>query len=106
MNLRRTFAGIALALATSVASPIALAAPAPEAKTAEQLANEAYEQHTAGRYAEAIATYLRVYEMSKAGTVLFNVATIYDRKMHERDLAMDYYRRYLRAADAEPALVQ
>jgi tetratricopeptide (TPR) repeat protein len=80
------------------------AEPAP--KTAEQLANEAYEQHAAGKYAEAIATYLKVFEISKAGVVLFNVARIYDHKLHERTLAMEYYRRYLVAPDAEPELVQ
>ena len=37
--------------------------------------------------------------------ILLNVATIYDRKLHERDLAAEYYRRYLRAPDAEPDLV-
>jgi hypothetical protein len=84
------------------ASPPAASSPA----TAEQLAGEAYQQHTAGHYAEAIAKYLEAYEISKAGVILFNVATIYDRRLRERELAEDYYRRYLGAPDAEPELVK
>jgi hypothetical protein len=37
---------------------------------------------------------------------LFNIATIYDHKLHERALAMEYFRRYLQAPDAESAFVQ
>ncbi len=73
---------------------------------AERLANVAFEQHAAGKYPEAIASYLKVYELSKSAVVLFNVATIYDRKLHERELAAEYFRRYLHAPDAEPELVQ
>ncbi len=74
--------------------------------SAQQLADRAYELHAAGSYAAAIATYLKAYEASNAAVILLNVATIYDRKLHERELATEYYRRYLRASDAEPDLVQ
>jgi tetratricopeptide (TPR) repeat protein len=107
---RRLSSRFALALAACVASwsapRAALADPPAATKTAEELANQAYEEHAAGRYAEAIATYLKAYAISNAGVVLFNIATIYDRKLHERELAIEYYRRYLRAPDAEPAQVQ
>jgi hypothetical protein len=75
-------------------------------RTAEGLADEAYTELAAGKYAQAIATYLRAYELSHAGVVFYNVARIYDLKIHERALAMEYYRRYLGAPDAEPALVE
>jgi tetratricopeptide (TPR) repeat protein len=78
----------------------------PTAPSAQQLADRAYALHAAGNYAAAIATYLRAYEASSAGVILLNVATIYDRKLHEPELATEYYRRYLRAPDAEPDLVQ
>jgi hypothetical protein len=94
----------AVVLAFTTAFP-ASAAP-PTATTAEQLAEQAYEQHASGRDAEAIATYLRAYELSQAAAILFNVATIYDRKLGERGLAEEYYRRYLAAPDAEPELVR
>src|ERR1700729_920445 len=75
-------------------------------QTVEQLAEKAYQQHAAGKYAESIATYLKAYEISKASETLFNVATIYDRKLNERELAEDYYRRYIRQPDANPDLVR
>ena len=114
----RPLACAALGIATTLTSQLATSraygadpapassATAPAPSSAEQLANEAYQQHTAGHYGEAISTYLKAYEISKAGVVLFNVATIYDRKLHERELAEDYYRRYLGAHDAEPELVK
>ena len=81
-------------------------APPPAPPSAQQLADRAYELHAAGDYAAAIAMYLRAYEASTSAVTLLNVATIYDRKLHEGQLASDYYRRYLRAPDAEPDLVQ
>jgi hypothetical protein len=81
-------------------------AAAPPSPSAQELADRAYELHSAGDFAASIATYLKAYELSNAGVILLNVATIYDRKLHERDLAADYYRRYLHAPDAEPDLVQ
>ena len=78
---------------------------APPASSAQELAERAYELHSTGDFAASIATYLKAYELSNAGVILLNIATIYDRKLHERDLAADYYRRYLHAADAEPDLV-
>jgi hypothetical protein len=78
----------------------------PPSSSAQELADRAYELHAAGEYAAAIATYLRAYDASNAGVTLLNIATIYDRKLHEPALAVEYYRRYLRAPDAEPSLVQ
>jgi hypothetical protein len=88
----------------SPASPIDTAASS--ASSAQELIDRAYELHATGDYAASIAMYLRAYEISGAGVILLNVATIYDRKLHERELAAEYYRRYVRAADAEPELVQ
>jgi tetratricopeptide (TPR) repeat protein len=80
--------------------------PPTQQQTVEQLANLAYQQHQQGQYAESISTYLKAYEISKAADILFNVATIYDRKLHERELAADYYRRYIRTPDPSPELVK
>jgi len=76
--------------------------PPPSTQTVEQLASQAYQQTAAGKYADAIASYMKAYEISKAGAILYNIATICDRKLHERTLAMEYFRRYLQAPDAEP----
>jgi hypothetical protein len=82
------------------------AAAHPPSPSAQELADRAYELHAAGKYAAAIATYLRAYDASNAAVTLLNIATIYDRKLHEPELAAEYYRRYLLAPDAEPSLVQ
>src|SRR5579864_3196237 len=73
----------------------ALAAGPSRGPSAEDLADLAYKMQEEGQYAEAIGTYTRAYEISGAGAILFNIATIYDRKLHERRLAMEYFRRYL-----------
>jgi tetratricopeptide (TPR) repeat protein len=92
-------------------APVCLADPGPSSAgaaqpSAEQLADDAYKLHAAGKYAEAIATYLKAYEISNAAPTLYNVATIYDRKLHEPELAIEFYRRYLRASDAEPQWIE
>ena len=96
---------VSLALLPFEARPAYAADPSPAA-AAEALADQAYREQAAGKYAEAIGTYVRAYELSGAGAILFNVATIYDRKLHERRLAMEYFRRYLQAPDSESAFVQ
>ena len=102
----RLASSFALAMLVSVVPMTAKAADPAPAQTAEQLAAEAYDLHAAGKYPEAIAAYFRAYELSQAGAILFNIATIYDRKLHERQLAADFYRRYLLAPDTEQGLVK
>jgi hypothetical protein len=102
---------VAAVLSTALAAPgVAGAADAPKAgssaESAEQLADQAYQLHAQGKFAEAIATYVRAYAISNAAAVLFNIATIYDHKLHEPELAADYYRRYLGSPDVEPSLVE
>src|SRR5262249_23203102 len=83
---------VSLAFAQTARADPPPVAEADPARAAEALASEAYAQHLAGRDAEAIGTYLKAYELSHAAAILFNVAMIYDRKLHERALAMDYFR--------------
>jgi tetratricopeptide (TPR) repeat protein len=72
----------------------------------ERLTNQAFELHKQGKYAESIALYVKAYEINKVSDILFNVATVYDRKLHERELAAEYYRRYIRTPDPNPELVK
>lgn len=104
-RLASSFAAAMLFSLVPAAAHAAEPAPA-SAQTAEQLAAEAYDLHAAGKYPEAIAAYFRAYELSQAGAILFNIATIYDRKLHERQLAADFYRRYLLTPDTEQGLVK
>ena len=101
-------AALAAVLLVEVAAPSLARADGAQGtpQTVEQLANLAYEQTSAGKYSEAIATYMKAYEAAKAGAILYNIAAIYDRKMHERSLAIEYFRRYLQAPDAEPDFVR
>lgn len=94
------------ALTLPLAAPIARAAGPTTTQSVEQLAEQAYQLHEQGKFTDAIAVYLKVYEISKAGAVLYNVATIYDRKLHEREAAAEFYRRYLRSPDAEAEIVK
>jgi hypothetical protein len=73
---------------------------------AQALVDRAYEEHAAGRYVEAVGSYLKAYELTKTTAILYNVAIIYDRSLHEPGLATEYYRRYVEARDATPDLVQ
>jgi hypothetical protein len=97
---------LSLSLACVVAAPAARAAGADATQTTEQLAEQAYTLQSEGKFAEAIAVYLKAYETSRDALTLLNIATIYDRKLHERALASEYYRRYAMAPDAEPDRVK
>jgi hypothetical protein len=96
------------ALAAILVVELAPCAPAradgrdPNVQAVEALTNQAYELTVQNKYSEAIGAYMKAYEISHAGAILFNIATIYDRKLRERSLAMEYFRRYLQATDAVP----
>ena len=80
---------VAVSVATMLAGPPARAAgegaaatPTPTtAPTGPQLAEQAYDLQASGKYADAIAMYLKAYELSRDALTLLNVATIYDRKL-------------------------
>jgi tetratricopeptide (TPR) repeat protein len=75
-------------------------------ETAEQLAEQGYASYEAGKYADAIGLYMKAFQISGDARLLYNVASIYDKKLHDRPLAEDFYRRYLRSTTTEPALVK
>src|SRR5258706_3153007 len=100
----RARCALALSLALAFAAGSVRAAPPETPPTEiEELARQAYRENGEGKYAEAIATYMKAYELSHAAAILFNIAMIYDYRLHERALAIDYFRRYLQAPDAESA---
>jgi tetratricopeptide (TPR) repeat protein len=120
MNIHKArLAGVValVSFATQLAAPPCFAQtpePTPQPPTltesqlqqVERLTNQAFELHKQGKYAESIALYVKAYEINKASDILFNVATVYDRKLHERELAAEYYRRYIRTPDPNPELVK
>jgi tetratricopeptide (TPR) repeat protein len=74
------------------------------ADRAEALADAAYRRFEQGGYAEAIELYRRAYEADPSARILFDIATVYDQRLHEPGPAQQYYRRYTSEPDAEPEL--
>lgn len=84
----------------------AVAPPKPAAQhgSADDLAEQAFKSYETGAYADSISLYVRAYDISKDARILFNIAQIYDKKLQDRDLALSYYRRYLKTETQEPEL--
>ncbi|MBK8259072.1 MAG: hypothetical protein IPK82_41245 [Polyangiaceae bacterium] len=74
--------------------------------TAAELTDQAYERYEAGDYPTAVSLYMKAYNLSVDSRILFNVAQIYDKKVQDRELALEYYRRYLKSTTTEPDLVK
>jgi len=71
-------------------------APADGAVTlAEQKAAQAFEAYQGKRFAEAVALYIEAYDAAPNADILYNVARIYDTKLGDRPLAINFYRRYI-----------
>ena len=100
---------VVVLISTWAATPIRAAPPddpPSTAKDVEALAAEARKLFQDEHYEEAISAYLRAYRLAPAGALLYNIAFIYDKKLGERELAMDFYRRYIGSSDADPDVVQ
>lgn len=98
-----------LAIAFAASSP-ALAqptdGPGDTTAEAERLAEQAQTAFAEERFSEAVKFYLKAYNLAPAAILLYNVAYIYDKKLSEYELASEYYRRYVRADDADPQVVE
>ncbi|HET6336601.1 MAG TPA: hypothetical protein VFG30_25435 [Polyangiales bacterium] len=69
---------------------------------AEGYAADAFEAYSRKDYSAAVALYLKALDTSPTADMLYNLARIYDGKLKDRQLAIDYYRRYVRDPGAEP----
>jgi hypothetical protein len=99
---RRTWRGVftgltvAASLVSSHAQAEEPAASEPSAVAlSEQHAAEAYQAYSRKEYAAAVALYLKAYEAAPNGSILYNIARIYETKLADRPLAITYYRRYI-----------
>jgi tetratricopeptide (TPR) repeat protein len=97
---------IAAALPLALLAPAAVCAQSAEADSAELLAREARTHYDAGRFEQAVSAYLKAYRASPSAGYLYNIAVVYDRKLNESGLAIDFYRRYIVAEDADPTAVE
>lgn len=93
------------AMALLLAAPVQ-AQPDDTVAQVEALAGEARALYDAGEFGQAVARYLEAYKLQPTAAVLYNVAVIYDKKIQEVDLAIEYYRRYIASPDADPKAVQ
>ncbi|MBN1959785.1 MAG: hypothetical protein JW841_02460 [Deltaproteobacteria bacterium] len=104
-----TWLGIVSVVGLLINIPCQLSAAetaAGDVKKVEQLSEKAMAKYQAKDYAGAIALYLEAYQVQPAGALLFNIATIYDKKLNQRDPAIEFYRRYISASDSDPELVR
>jgi hypothetical protein len=62
---------------------------------AEQKASRAFDAYQSKRFSEAVALYIEAYDASPNADILYNVARIYDTKLADRPLAINFYRRYI-----------
>jgi tetratricopeptide (TPR) repeat protein len=69
---------------------------------AEAFAADAFNAYTRKDYASAIALYQKALEAAPSADILYNLARIYDTKLKDRGLAIEYYRRYTLDTGADP----
>jgi hypothetical protein len=62
---------------------------------AESKADQAFRAYQSKHFAEAVALYMEAYNAAPNADILYNVARIYDAKLLDRPLAMNFYRRYI-----------
>jgi hypothetical protein len=62
---------------------------------AESKADEAFRAYQSKHFAEAVALYMEAYNAAPNADILYNVARIYDAKLLDRPLAINFYRRYI-----------
>jgi len=104
---------VALAVASALAGPALLVSASRAAETpprdptarAEWLSNQAETAFSEKRFADAIRLYLDAWEAAPAASILYNVAFIYDKRLSDPELAIDYYERAARSPDADQALI-
>ena len=67
----------------------------------EQLADRGLRLFQAGDFKGAVKAYREAYQFEPVGALLYNIAFIYDKKLDDPLLALDYYRRFVNAPDAD-----
>jgi tetratricopeptide (TPR) repeat protein len=110
--MRSLLSAIGLAALVCFGAPgpaAAQPAPAPkdeDVKKAEKYANDAYAAYEKKDYASAVALYVKAIELSPSADMVYNIAKIYDTKLGDRTLAMNFYRRYISEPGADPDRVR
>jgi tetratricopeptide (TPR) repeat protein len=69
---------------------------------AESYAAAAFDAYSSKHYEDAITLYMKALEAAPSADILYNLARIYDTKLKERKLAIEYYHRYTQDTGADP----
>jgi tetratricopeptide (TPR) repeat protein len=96
--------GLVTGLAWAAAAPVFAQEPGAttEVARAEAYAADAFNAYSRKDYASAIALYQKAFEAAPSADILYNLARIYDTKLKNRSLAIEYYRRYSLDTGADP----
>jgi tetratricopeptide (TPR) repeat protein len=71
---------------------------------AEALARRAFDAYSKSDYTSALSLYQQALQIAPAAAIYFNIASIYDKKLPDPELAIEFYRKCLTAPDASPDL--
>jgi tetratricopeptide (TPR) repeat protein len=109
LHHRHRLAAVVL-VAASIYSPSVLAddtaaADPSSVSQSERRAADAFAAYNKKEYAAAIALYLEAYDAAPSGSILYNIARIYDMKLHNRPSAIAFYRRYVADPSAQDDLI-
>lgn len=77
-----------------------------EVAQAEQYAAQAFEAYRNKDYPNAVAFYHKAYELSASADLLYNIARVYDLGIRDRQLATNFYRRYVSDSGAVPERIE
>jgi hypothetical protein len=72
----------------------------------EEKAAQAFEAYQSRRFSEAVALYVEAYDAAPNADILYNIARIYDTKLGDRPLAINFYRHYISDPGAVPERIQ
>ncbi|HEY5933800.1 MAG TPA: hypothetical protein VIU61_04180 [Kofleriaceae bacterium] len=95
--------GISICAVVLTAASV-MAQPAPDVGRAKTLYDAAQTAMTESRYADAIRDYTAAFEITKDAVLLFKIGTAY-QKFGQCELALTYYRRYLKEGKPAEAFV-
>ena len=105
MNTRAWIAvGLVTGLAWTAAGPVSAeeSGPTSDVARAEAYAADAYDAYSRREFSTAVALYQKALEAAPSADILYNLARIYDTKLKDRSLAIDYYRRYTLDTGSDP----
>jgi tetratricopeptide (TPR) repeat protein len=97
---------MAAAPRTALAAPSEAADADASVAIAEQKAAQAFEAYQAKRFTQAVALYIEAYDAAPNADILYNIARVYDTKLGDRPLAINFYRRYITDPGAVPDRIQ